>query len=159
MPDTVPSISTSTAVRLAALISVAWVAVSCSGDDNGAAVIDLGAGAVGMCLDFGPEVGAEVLELPTIDCSEPHSHEIFAVVVSDATVYPGKKALETTAQAKCLGRFEEFVGISAFDSTLFYSWLVPTLNTWDRNDDREIICVVGDGTGAPLRGSVRNSNR
>lgn len=122
-------------------------------------MIDVGSGAEGTCLDFDTEVGAEVTELPTIDCSEPHSHEIFAVVVSDATVYPGLEALETTAQAKCLGEFEDFVGISVFDSTLFYSWLVPTLNSWDREDDREIICVVGNATGAPLVGSVRKSNR
>lgn len=146
--------------RFAALIGVVVVVASCSGDDdNRADVIDIGASAVGTCLDFDADVGAEVTELPTIDCAEPHSHEIFAVVVSDETVYPGFEALETTAQAKCLGQFEEYVGISAFDSALFSSWLVPTLTSWDREDDREIICVIGDGAGAPLVGSVRDSNR
>ncbi len=154
------AISHSVVTRFAALIAVVVVAASCSDDDdNRADVIDVGSGAVGTCLDFDADTGAEVTELPTIDCAEPHSHEIFAVVVSDETVYPGFEALESTAQAKCLGQFEEYVGISAFDSTLFYSWLVPTLTSWDREDDREIICVVGDGAGAPLVGSVRGSDR
>jgi len=56
-------------------------------------------------------------------------------------------------------RFEEFVGISAFDSDLFYSWIVPTLTSWDRKGDREIICVVGARDGEPLVGSLRGSNR
>ena len=123
-------------------------------------MIDVGTGAVGTCLDYlDGDIGAEVTELRTIDCAEPHSHEIFAVVVSDATVYPGFEALEETAQARCLAQFEDYVGIGVFDSTLFYSWLVPTLTSWDREDDREIICVLGDGEGAPLVGSMRDSNR
>ena len=51
------------------------------------------------------------------------------------------------------------VGISAFDSELFFSWLLPTLDSWDRRNDREIVCVVGEGNGAPLTGSVRNLGR
>jgi len=157
-PVTVPPINFSNALRLVALISVGCLGASCSDDDNEAAVIDVGTSAVGTCLAFDPDVGAEVTSLPTVECSEPHSHEIFAVVVSDASVYPGLEALEATAQTKCLAQFEDFVGISAFDSTLFFSWLVPTLDSWDNEDDREIICVIGEGTGAPLVGSVRDSN-
>lgn len=140
------------------MVTLALAVTACS-DDDGAPILDLGSSAVGECLDFDDSVEAEVNDLPVVSCDEPHSHQIFAVVVSPASVYPGFEALEATAQASCLGAFEEFVGVSAFDSTLFHSWLVPTLTSWDREDDREIICVVGNGDGQPLVGSVQGSDR
>jgi hypothetical protein len=140
-------------------VAVLALPVAGCSDDDGSPVLDLGAEAVGRCLQVDESIGAEVTELPEVPCEEPHTHEIYAVVVSSESVYPGFEALEETAQARCLAEFEDFVGISAFDSELFYSWLVPTLTSWDREDDREIVCVVGAKDGAPLVGSVRGSNR
>jgi hypothetical protein len=37
--------------------------------------------------------------------------------------------------------------------------MVPTLTSWDRDKYREIICVVGEGNGAPLFGSVKGIDR
>ena len=97
--------------------------------------------------------------MPTIDCAEQHTHEIIAIVDSDAEVYPGFEALEAEAQAKCLAAFEPYVGINPFDSELFVSWLVPTLTSWDKEHDRQIVCVVGNLNGAPLVGTVKDSQR
>jgi hypothetical protein len=146
--------------RALVLVAVALVipAAACSNDD-GEAVVDVGNDAVGTCLKFDDDIGENVTKLPAVPCEESHSHEIFAVVQSDAETYPGFEELEAEAQALCLGEFEEYVGVSAFDSELFYSWLVPTLNSWDKENDREIICVVGEQGGAPLTGSVRDINR
>jgi hypothetical protein len=146
---------------VSAAVAVALVGAACSGDDDGGepAIIDVGQAAVGVCLDVASDVGAEITELPTVECTELHTHEIFAVVESAESVYPGFEALETEAQAACLAQFEPYVGVNAFDSELFYSWLVPTLNSWEKEDDREIICVVGNGNGAPLIGSVAGSRR
>lgn len=133
---------------------------ACKSSDDGAdRVIDLDSNAPGTCLQFADDVGPEITKLPIVDCATPHSHEIFAIVLSQDKVYPGFDALESAAQAQCLAHFEGYVGISAFDSSLFYSWIVPTLATWDRNDDRQTICVIGNSNGAPLVGSVRNSDR
>lgn len=150
--------------RLVPTLSPMFVAAlalaSCSGDDDvDRSVIDVAPRGPGTCLDFGEEVGAEVTELPVVPCEEPHTHEIFAVLLSQADTYPGLEALEADAQARCLRPFEDYVGVSAFDSELFYSWLVPTLTSWDREDDREIICVAGEGDGAKLVGSVRGVAR
>lgn len=134
------------------------VAAACSNDD-GEDVVDVGTDAVGTCLDFGKTIGENVTKLPAVPCEESHTHEVFAVVQSDAKNYPGFEELEAEAQALCLGEFEEYIGVSAFDSELFYSWLVPTLNSWDRENDREIICVVGEQGGGPITGSVRDINR
>jgi hypothetical protein len=140
------------------LAVVVFAASACS-NDKGAPILDVGSSAVGTCLQFDDSVGAEVSDLPDVPCEQPHSHEIFAVITSQASVYPGFEALEATAQAQCLAKFEDYVGISAFDSNLFYSWLVPTLTSWDREDDREIICVVGSKDSKPLLGSVQGSGR
>jgi hypothetical protein len=134
------------------------LAAACSNDD-GEAVIDVGEEAVGTCLKFGKDVGENVTELPSVPCEESHTHEVFAVVQSDAETYPGFEELEAEAQALCFGEFEEYIGLSPFDSELFYSWLVPTLNSWERENDREIICVVGEQGGGPLTGSVRDIKR
>jgi len=135
------------------------VVAACGGDDDGEPVIDLGASAIGTCLDFGDTVGADIERLPVVPCEEQHTHEIFAVVNSAEETYPGFEALEAEAQAVCLQPFEQYVGVSAFDSDLFYSWLVPTLTSWEQDDDTEIVCVVGEDNAAPLVGSVRGINR
>lgn len=145
---------------LVVLAVAPWVA-ACSGDD-GTAATDLGADGVGTCLAIDDSVGAEISELPEVDCTETHSHEIYAVLESDADTYPGFEALESEAQVACLEAFEPYVGISPFDSNLFYSWMVPTLASWEDTDvgergDREIICVVGSGDGEPLTSSVQGT--
>jgi hypothetical protein len=147
-------------LRVVGIVALAAGVGACSDDDDdGAEVVGLTETSIGECLDFGDSIDAEVTELPVVPCSEPHTHEIYFIARSDAATYPGFEALEAEAQASCLGAFEDYVGISAFDSELFFSWLVPTLNSWDREDDRQIICVIGEGNGAPLVGTVRGIAR
>jgi len=145
--------------RIARYVFAATLVVpACSDDDDGTDPIDLGDSAVGMCLLFADDVGAKVDELPEVDCSVEHTHEIFAVIEHPADVYPGFDALEEFAQTACLGSFEPYVGIGAFDSELFYSWLVPTLDGWNDDEDREILCVLGRQDAALMTGSMLASN-
>ena len=58
---------------------------------------------------------------------------------------------------ECLEAFEPFVGTSPFDSALSYSWLVPTLQSWNEEDDREVLCVLMNRDGTPLVGTMRDS--
>ena len=153
----------SSRLRILAVVVVgALVVAACSGDEDGEPVIDLSDSQIGTCLDFQDSndvKDGEVTALPVVPCGEPHTNEIYAIELSEAATYPGFEALEADAQAKCLGSFEEYVGVSAFDSELFFSWLVPTLNSWDRDDDRQIICLIGEGNGAPLVGTVYQIGR
>ena len=141
---------------LAAVLVVGGAACS---DDDDSPVVNLEPESVGVCLDFPPDTGAEVTDLPEVECGVEHTHEIIAITNSKAEVYPGFEALEEEAQAACLAAFEPYVGINPFDSDLFVSWLVPTLTTWDRDDDRQIVCVVGNLNGKPLVGTVEDSAR
>ena len=153
-----------TTVRVIGLMVIGVLGTACSGSDGAVPAIDLGEEAVGWCLDVPDDVGTEVTDLTTVECSVEHTHEVFAVIESAATAYPGFEALESEAQVACLERFEPYVGISPFDTNLFYSWMVPTLASWEDPDvgergDREIICVVGADNGETLSESVRGSGR
>ena len=152
------------AASVLALVMVGSLVTACSGSDGSEPATDLTKAAEGWCLDVADDVGTEISKLPTVDCNVPHTHEVFAVIESSADAYPGFEALEKEAQVKCLEKFEPYVGISPFDSKLFYSWMVPTLASWEDPDvgergDREIICVVGADNGEILKESVRGSGR
>ena len=159
-------------LRRAVVLTISGAAVGmvvggCSGDDDKRPATDLGDDGAGVCLDVTDDVGPEIVDLPVVDCDAPHTHEIYAVVESSAETYPGFDALEDEAQVACLTAFEPYVEISPFDSTLFYSWMVPTLASWEDPDlgdggergDREIICVLGDRDGEALTGSMRGTGR
>ncbi|MGB8859549.1 MAG: septum formation family protein [Ilumatobacteraceae bacterium] len=150
-----------------------WLALvalaACSGDDDkNVSVIDLAKKGAGTCIDAPPTLGPEVKKIPTVDCAVKHTHEIYAVlpyVVQEpgkpdakATVFPGLEALDAFAQRACITEFEPYVGVSAFDSSLTFSWLTPTLASWNGTaKDRSIICVLGMFNGQPMTGSKKST--
>jgi Septum formation len=112
-----------------------------------------------VCLQVTEDLPDEVETLPVIDCAVPHTHEIYTTVVyTENDVYPGEEALGSFAQVECLSAFEPFVGVSAFDSSLSYTWIVPSLDGWNNEDDRKVLCILTDRDGAELVGSQRGSN-
>lgn len=143
---------------IAPLVALVATTGACSADDDPPAV-DVGSDAVGKCLDFEDFEGEEVATLPEVPCDTPHSHEIFAVEQVGGDTYPGFEELEAEAMALCFGAFEDYVEINPVDSDFFISWLVPTLTSWDRDDDREVICVAGERGGALLDESIRGAGR
>lgn len=135
------------------------VTAACS-DDGKAPVLELADSGPGTCLVAAPDLGPEVTGIPTVPCTEEHTHELYAVVpYEDGDVFPGLAALDAFAQRSCVAEFEGYVGISVFDSTLTFSWLVPTLASWSNNGDRDVLCVVGPFDGSNLSVSVKDSQR
>ncbi|MBT6443539.1 MAG: hypothetical protein HOK58_00955 [Acidimicrobiaceae bacterium] len=156
-------------MTVVAIVLLCGSASACSGDDK-TPVTGLGPEATGTCLLVDDSVGAEINDLPTVDCAEEHTHEIYAIINSASSAYPGFEALEAEAQVLCLEAFEPYVGISPFDSNLFYSWIVPTLTSWEDKDvkesagvesngDREIICVVGRNDSEFVTGSFEGTRQ
>jgi hypothetical protein len=147
------------------LLAGLLVAAGCDGDDadptepKDVPVLQVQERADGpVCMQVDEDFPPEVERLPVIACDEEHTHEIYATVEYDEkSVYPGVEELGTFAEVACLEQFEPFVGNSAFDSTLSYSWLVPTLGSWNDEDDRDVLCVLSNRDGAPLVGSVQSS--
>jgi hypothetical protein len=155
------SLLATAAVRAAAVLTV--VVAGCSGDDPSKPVSKdpvKQATYLGACLRFSPGQDPKVTTLPTIDCAQAHTHEVYALLTSDKTeVYPGFDVLETRARIGCVEEFEKYVGIGAFDSLLFYTWLVPTIDGWNDPEapDRETLCMLGARNGEPLKGSQKGS--
>jgi hypothetical protein len=135
-------------------ISVATLVAAvagCSSDDNQGQLFDLDArDDRGSCMNFSEDVGPEVTSPTTVPCSDEHTHEIIKILDSKETVYPGFEALEAEAQSECLKAFEPYVKTNPFDSQLFVSWMLPTLKSWEDEQDRQIICVVGEHGGGTL---------
>lgn len=114
--------------------------------------------AVGDCLNdlSSPD---EVTSVPTVDCSEPHDSEVFARSDSTATEFPGDQALFDELDAFCQGdAFTQFVGIPYADSIYGTSGYVPTQASWDSNNDRELLCTIGDPNGQTT-GSLAGINQ
>ena len=143
---------------LAALCIVSALA-GCSDDDpnkpSAQPVLDVG---LNSCLFVTGDVKATVSALPVIDCAKPHTHQIFATAESKEDVYPGMAKLEEFAQTECYGKFEDFVGIGPFDSALFITWIVPSLDGWNSSKkDREVLCVLGRRDSGQLTGTAEGS--
>jgi Septum formation len=118
---------------------------------------------IGQC--FNPPPGAPKLELSdltAIPCTAPHNQEAYAALVykapagGDDSIYPGNDALAAFANGSCAQAFQGYVGVSYLDSSLFFTYLLPSARSWEQGDDRTVLCFVTT-TGKPLVVSVKGS--
>ena len=110
---------------------------------------------VGDCFDA-PE--REVEALPVVPCDEPHPNEVIAVFDLPESSWPGQEAVEQLAAQGCLERFEGYVGRAYGESALQAFPITPSEESWEDDDDRQVICAAFDPAG-PLTGSVKGSGR
>jgi hypothetical protein len=114
--------------------------------------------SVGDCIVPPTSIQAEISTLKVVSCHEAHTQEVFALIKDNAgSNYPGAAALQTFANAGCLQQFEPYVGTAYEDSSLFYTYLLPSVRSWTQ-EDRTIVCVITT-TGQPLTASVHGSKR
>jgi hypothetical protein len=113
---------------------------------------------VGDCLmDESTPIGADLLDIPLINCDLAHESEVYAEIVLDGTGFPGVDEIVNTAIASCMTEFATFVGIDHASSTLDFSYYYPTPSSWAVGD-RSIFCVVGD-PGVLTIGTLEGSRR
>ncbi|MBQ9919119.1 MAG: septum formation family protein, partial [Microbacterium sp.] len=111
---------------------------------------------VGTCLD---ELATTYITSDNVlDCAQPHNFEIFSSFLVDDGAFPGESVFEEQAYEKCDAAFAAFVGIPYADSTLEYTYLSPTKETWAQGD-REILCMIFDPSVAQTTGSLAASKR
>jgi hypothetical protein len=148
------------------LLLLALVAAGCSKDKaerkDGAidkagdvSVFDV---QVGDCLNPGSELGVEIVNIKAVPCSEPHTHEVFALPDfpdDESDTYPGEAKLRLFANASCLEAFGNYTGTDYLDSKLFFSYLQPSIKSWQEGDDRRIVCVIVS-TGKEVTGSAKS---
>ncbi len=115
----------------------------------------------GQCFKAQSEVKAQISHLDRVDCSAQHGMESYAVLEFQAPDgvaiegYPGDDALTKFADGACADEFGKYVGVIYLDSSLFYTYLVPSARSWE-DDDRNVVCFVV-GSGEQLRGSAKGS--
>jgi hypothetical protein len=110
---------------------------------------------VGDCFDDGSVFGGdEVDSVPGVPCAQPHDNEVYAVFDVAATSFPGD-AIASMAHEGCLERFEAFVGRDYDSSSLDIATLYPTRESWNAQNDREVVCAVYDVEAKKLTGTVQ----
>lgn len=153
-----------TARALAALTVVAAVLGACSGDGdeptraNGtvtqagkASVFDL---APGDCLDPPADVSGEIATIQVVPCADPHTQEVYAQVESTQQTYPGAEALAAEANGLCAGAMQDPPLLLSPDDGYFWSYLLPSFNSWNEDTDRTVVCVFVFPNLGSVTGSV-----
>lgn len=129
---------------------------SSSAPDEGTDDVDVFSVAVGDCInDFG---SSEVTSVEAIDCAQPHDYEVYTEITIPGDAFPGEEAVTTAANDECVAAFDAFVGLSYQESLLDFSYLAPTAQSWQLNDDRLITCLIFDPAGqtsGSLAGAAR----
>jgi Septum formation/Protein of unknown function (DUF2510) len=125
---------------------------------TGAEAVNVGDLKVGDCLADSLTGGGEaIFTVETVPCSEPHSGEIYAVVIPRGD-YPGDEAMAVQADELCNAEFESFVGLPYEESVLYFTYLHPSdQESWNAGD-REVVCTVYDPAG-DTTGTLADANR
>jgi hypothetical protein len=124
---------------------------------NGPHSVSVFALSVGECIVPPTQITANLSTLDVVPCHTPHTQQVFFLVHDDTAGdnYPGASELKTYADGHCLQHFQPFVGIDYQDSTLFYTYLLPSVRSWAAGD-RTVTCLITT-TGPKLHSSVEGS--
>ncbi len=137
----------------AALAGVTLLLAACGGGgalqrDESKRVIKGGTASVfeleiGDCLfnELG-KIADEVLEIPLVPCTEEHTHEVFFKAEHPEGPYPGSAAIEEFAERQCVGAYYDYVGVELSESIYYYTYLFPSVSTWNDEKDRQVVCFV-----------------
>ena len=106
---------------------------------------------------LGADEAGEISSLPGVPCSDPHDNEVYAVFDVSFDAFPGEDRMADAAFEQCLGRFAAFVGVDYESSVLDITALYPSSQSWDVQDDREVVCAVFEMNGEKLTGSAKDS--
>ncbi|HTW07879.1 MAG TPA: hypothetical protein VME46_10230 [Acidimicrobiales bacterium] len=101
-------------------------------------------------LPYNPPLPTAVPRCPP---DPPRYWDVPGILTED---YPGPKALSDFANSICLDEFQPYVGAPYTDSSLYYTDLYPSPQSWDDSNrrDRSIVCLLYDA-GAPLTFSAK----
>ncbi|SDO43862.1 Septum formation [Nakamurella panacisegetis] len=117
---------------------------------------------VGQCFNPPAKPVTDLSDLSAVPCTTPHTQEAYAEPAyvapagADSSVYPGADPLVSFAKGACAQAFTSYVGVSYLDSSLFFTYLLPSARSWESGKDRTILCFVTT-TGKPLTTTVKGS--
>ena len=158
-------ISTPRARCAAVALAVALSSAACtsSGAGNRSVSVSVFTARPGQCFVSPTTVHAELSKISRTPCSAKHNQEAYATVGyvaadgSKVSAYPGNDLLTKFAQGACAQRFGPYVGVDYLDSSLYFTYLLPSPRSWQA-DDRNVICFVTTA-GGTLDSSVKGSKK
>ena len=130
------------------------LAAACGGQGN---VFDL---KEGDCFNY--EESEEITDVDLVECDDPHQREVYAVfsiTAAPGLPFPGSSRVQDVAETLCLERFDEFVERPYLDSLLDIETFLPTQESWEDIDDREVTCSLYDLEELYMEGSMQGSGR
>ncbi|MCC9205995.1 septum formation family protein [Arthrobacter sp. zg-Y769] len=130
-------------------VLLAGLLTGCGGlfGPDGTMYSDLKAGDCYTNPDPGSGATDEVIvEVDLVPCDEPHQQEVFHVSEMPDGDYPGQETLDTKAMEICSTEFEGYVGTAVEETTVAGGYIIPSPESWDQEDDRSIMCTLGDTT-------------
>ena len=110
--------------------------------------------AVGQCLLV--PLNSQVNSVATTECTEAHTGEVYSVTTLKNDTMPSRDEMDELVHNTCYETFEAYVGTSPEETTLDYTAMSPTKQTWAKGD-REIVCIAVRTDDEQLTESVRNS--
>lgn len=106
----------------------------------------------GDCFDD-PD-GESVDGFPVVPCDEVHDNQVFHLFEVPDGEYPGQDALTRMALERCeAAPFTDWTALPLAESDLDVYAVVPSPDTWDRFDDRTVVCALFSRDRSPLRGT------
>ena len=110
--------------------------------------------AVGQCLLV--PLNSQVNSVATTECTEAHTGEVYSVTTLKNDTMPSRDEMDELVYNTCYETFEAYVGTSPEETTLDYTAMSPTKQTWAKGD-REIVCIAVRTDDEQLTASVRAS--
>jgi hypothetical protein len=106
----------------------------------------------GNCLDGASLSDGLVTTIRIVDCSEVHTHEVYYSGRYPESTFDATK-ISNYANDTCLAQFASYVGIDYSRSRYQYLHIVPTQESWTRDNDRDVVCVAFE-EDATITGSI-----
>jgi hypothetical protein len=139
-----------------AMFALTFVISSCgnAAQRNSSGVV-VKSGSNSICTNSDLREAADKLNL--VPCDKSHALEAYSIVASTATTYPGADALQVFAEQSCIDKFFGYVGVELSQSILYYTYVYPSVTSWNDKSDRSVVCFIYKATEPLLMTSVRGS--
>jgi hypothetical protein len=93
------------------------------------------------CVDGASLTDGLVTTIRVVDCTEVHTHEVYYSGRYPESTFDSTK-ISNYANDTCLTQFAAYVGIDYARSRYQYLHIVPTQESWSRDNDRDVVCVA-----------------
>ena len=132
-------------------------------DTESVSVFDVKIGDCFTVPQDAKKIATDLATLPRVDCATPHEQESYALekytdpgTDTAPENFPGAAALKAFADGRCAEKFAGYVGVDYRDSELYFTYLVPSPRSWEKDADRTTICFITT-TGEDLTRSVKQT--